>query len=43
MIVVAVIVWILAHIHPHVTWAVETWAWMCHHVVLTVLILIFTG
>lgn len=37
MIVFAIVVWFLAHGHPAVTWAAQTWAWMCHHVVLTIL------
>lgn len=40
MILLAFVVWLLAHAHPAVHWAADTWSWMCHHVLLTVLILL---
>lgn len=40
MLLPAFIVWILAHTAHAPHWAVETWAWMCHHILVTVLIII---
>jgi hypothetical protein len=42
MVVLAFVVYLLAHAHPAVHWAAQTWAWMCHHVVVTIIILLFT-
>jgi hypothetical protein len=43
MIVPALIIWILARTSSAPAFAVETWAWMCHHVILTIVILLVTG
>lgn len=34
------IVWLLSHTSHAPHWALETWTWICHHVLVTVLILI---
>lgn len=43
MLIVAIIIWLLSHHGSHVHWAIDTWAWMSHHVVITILILILGG
>lgn len=43
MIALAFVIWLLAHASGGPAFAVETWAWMCHHVLLTVVILLVTA
>lgn len=41
MLLVFFIIDIMAHTNHAPHWATDTWTWICHHVFLTVLILIF--
>lgn len=43
MLVIFCIIWILAHTAHPAHWASLVWTWECHHVFLTILILIFGG